>query len=252
MASSNLLRNTLVYTIGNFGSKILSFLLIPLYSYFLSKSELGTYDLLLTTVQLLLPIVSLQMNEAVYRWLLDCKSEEEKTKVIRQTIFILCVSFVVIELLIFITGFFIAIPYQFEFSLLLFTSSLLPFSQQMVRGLGKTKIYSIAGILNSLMIFLFSLFFLFSSIFEDKVKGIFYALFLSNIFTIIFLGISSKISFKNNKNFKVNLIEYKVFVYYSFPLVLNALSWWLINASGRYTILHFMSIEDNGIYAISS
>mgnify|MGYP000054919447 FL=1 len=52
----DLSRNTLLFTISSFGSKIISFLLVPLYTHVLSTTDYGTVDLMTTTVQLLIPI----------------------------------------------------------------------------------------------------------------------------------------------------------------------------------------------------
>lgn len=251
--SKSLIQSTLIYTVGNFGSKILSFLLIPLYSYFLSKSELGTYDLVLTSVQLLLPIVSMQMNEAVYRWLLDCGDNiESKKAILKNTISVMFLTFIIVQVIVQVSSFFIHISYLKEFSILLLTSSFLPFSQQIIRGLGLKRVYSFAGILNSFCIFSFSIIFLLLPIFEDKILAIFYSLILANVVTIFFVLFKTQFLYKGFFARKVNIQESINMVKYSFPLVLNSLSWWLINASDRYIILDKLTIEHNGIFAISA
>ncbi|WP_413533360.1 lipopolysaccharide biosynthesis protein [Empedobacter brevis] len=249
-SGQKLIKNTLIYTVGNFGSKILSFILIPIYSYFLSKKELGEYDLVLTTVNLLLPIVSLQMNEAIYRWLIENKTDSKH--LFRQTILLLLLSFVVTEICIHILNQFYNIIYIRELSILLFTSCLLPFFQQILRGLGLTKYYSFIGITNSFFIFFFSILFLLTNIFDDKVKGIFYALFISNLLSIVFIIYKIKFVFNNFYKIRIDVKMQKSLLVYSIPLIFNSLSWWIINASDRFVILKYMSIEDNGIFAVSS
>ena len=67
----DLSKNTILFTISSFGSRILSFFLVPLYTYVLSTSEYGTVDLINTTVQLLIPILTLNIQDAVLRFSLD-------------------------------------------------------------------------------------------------------------------------------------------------------------------------------------
>ena len=55
-----LVKNTIIYAIGNFGSKILSFLLLPFYTYYLSTNDYGYFDLITTTISLLTPIITFQ------------------------------------------------------------------------------------------------------------------------------------------------------------------------------------------------
>ena len=66
-----LLSNTAAMTVGQFSSKILSFLLIPLYTSILSTEEYGIYDIIVTTVALLTPFLTLVISEAVLRFAID-------------------------------------------------------------------------------------------------------------------------------------------------------------------------------------
>ncbi|WP_042721092.1 lipopolysaccharide biosynthesis protein [Flavobacterium sp. B17] len=254
MNSNTLIKSTLVYTIGNFGSKILSFLLIPIYSYYLSRKELGEYDLVLTSVNLLVPFVSLQMNEAIYRWFLDKENNKENyiDNIFKQCSILLLTSFIGFEILLYLAGLLYDIPYQKELSLLIISSCLLPFFQQILRGWALTRYYSFIGVINSLLIFSFSLLFLLTNIFNDKVQGIFYALFASNFIVIILMLFKVNFLFKRYISIKINYPLQKQILFYSLPLILNSISWWVINASDRYIILKFLTIEDNGIYAVSA
>jgi O-antigen/teichoic acid export membrane protein len=67
------------YAVGTFGSKVIYFLLVPFYSFFLSKSELGFYDLILASLTILTPIITIQVSDAVYRELHDPKKQSLKS-----------------------------------------------------------------------------------------------------------------------------------------------------------------------------
>jgi O-antigen/teichoic acid export membrane protein len=71
-----LMKNTLIYLMGNMGSKLMIFLLLPLYTNYLQKSEYGYYDILLTIAMLVESIFTLRIPDAMYRWLLDKKEDE--------------------------------------------------------------------------------------------------------------------------------------------------------------------------------
>ena len=43
-----LVYNTAIFAIGNFGSKVLTFLIVPLYTYVLTTAEYGVIDLFIT------------------------------------------------------------------------------------------------------------------------------------------------------------------------------------------------------------
>ena len=58
-----LVKNIGLLTIGQFGTKLLSFFLVPLYTNILSTAEYGTYDLNVTTVSLLVPILTFNIAD---------------------------------------------------------------------------------------------------------------------------------------------------------------------------------------------
>ena len=65
-----LLTGTIIYAIGNLGTKILTFLIVPLYTYYINTSDMGDYDLLITSVSLLVPLISLRISDATYNWMI--------------------------------------------------------------------------------------------------------------------------------------------------------------------------------------
>ena len=66
-----LIRNIGVLTLGNFASKILVFLMVPLYTRVLTTEEYGAYDLAISTVSIAYPLLTLNIVDAVMRFCLD-------------------------------------------------------------------------------------------------------------------------------------------------------------------------------------
>ena len=75
-----LAKNTMLFTISSFGSKILSFLLVPLYTAVLSTEEYGTADLVTTTAGLLIYVFTLNIADAVLRFAIDRKNNQEENR----------------------------------------------------------------------------------------------------------------------------------------------------------------------------
>ena len=65
-----------IYAVGNIGSKLITFLMIPLYTVFVETSEFGYYDLCFTAVLLLTSFASLQLRDGAFRFLIDSKTDE--------------------------------------------------------------------------------------------------------------------------------------------------------------------------------
>ena len=82
---SKLLKNTIIIAIGKLGTPIISYLLLPLFTTRMAVEEYGRYDLLCTLSLFICPVVTLLMEESMFRFLIDAKTERDKTKVISQT-----------------------------------------------------------------------------------------------------------------------------------------------------------------------
>lgn len=96
-----LLKNIGLLTLSNFATKLLSFFLVPLYTNILSTTEYGTYDLFNTTIGVLLPILTLNVQESVMRFALD-KSLDRKSLVTVGTRYLVISNlFVAVGLLLF-------------------------------------------------------------------------------------------------------------------------------------------------------
>ena len=80
-----LLKNTLIITVGKICTQLISFFLLPLYTAILSTSEYGVVDLMNTIVSLLLPVVTLQTEQAVFRELVNERGNLGRSKRIVST-----------------------------------------------------------------------------------------------------------------------------------------------------------------------
>lgn len=75
--NKSLIKNIGLFTIGSFGSKILSFLLVPLYTAVLTTTEYGSVDLITSTASLLTPILLLSIFDATLRFGMDSNYKKE-------------------------------------------------------------------------------------------------------------------------------------------------------------------------------
>ncbi len=247
-----LIKNTLIYTIGTFGSKILVFLLVPIYSYFVNKEGFGYYDLVNTTINLLIPIFTFQIADSLFRWLIE-KDLPFKTqqKIITNGSFILSGSLIVVLLASLVLYFIHPIAYQGWITLLCLAAICYPFLQQVTRGLGKSKVFALNGITYSFIYLLANI--VFVVWLQLGVQGIFIssfsAFFLSSVFITYHIGFFKFLNFKRTSLQKPLIIN---FVKYSLPLVPNTISWWLIESANKYIILIFLGVSANGLFAMSS
>ncbi|MCB0456604.1 MAG: oligosaccharide flippase family protein [Flavobacteriaceae bacterium] len=245
-----ILKNTLIYAIGNFGSKLLVFLLLPLYSFYLTKDEFGIYDLIIVTINLLVPIITLQAPESVYRWLIEAKDNvHQQGKIIFNGLIIVTLVALGFFAIFYVATFFFNFQYTWYFALLLLFSCYVPFFQKVLRGLGKTKEFAVSGLIYTSLFLVFTLFFVFYL--DLGIASLLLAAIIASFLVILYLlkNINVGKVFARN-NFEYPLVQ--EMVKYSAPLVPNSISWWLINASDKYLILLLLNVESNGIYAVST
>ncbi len=73
-----LAKNTGILTLSSFASKLLGFFLVPLYTSVLSTEEFGRYDIIVSTLTILLPVVTLNISDAVLRFSLEKEKSPDK------------------------------------------------------------------------------------------------------------------------------------------------------------------------------
>lgn len=242
-----LIKNTILFTIGNFGAKILNFILIPFYTFYLSTSELGKYDMIVTIISLLSPLVSLGLYDSAYRWLMD--EGENKENVLSTTSIMFLCSLFLSSLIILTILFLTKNKYTISFTILLISNSIYVFLQFVTRGLKQNNLYVFQGIAYSIICFLFNM--LIIVYLKWNYIGLLYAASLSN-FMISFLLVY-KLNIKTCLNIRYFSKEMSIkTIKYSVALIPNNISWWIVSSSDRFIVIYFLGISFNGIWAIST
>lgn len=244
-----LVRNTAIITIGKICTQFLSFVLLPLYTSVLSTKEYGTTDLLSTYQQLLLPIVFFQIEQALFRFLVDIRKDKEEQKTLISTAF----SFVVFQAVVLLAVFaviFIFFPYEYLWNLYFYVIAVAfsSFMLQAARGLGRNSSYSIASIITAAGTIACNIVLL--VVFHMGVTGMLTSYIVGNTFGGLYILIGLKIyKLINVKCFsKGKLIES---FRYCVPLIPNNLAWWVMGASDRTVVSIMLGVAYNGLLSIS-
>lgn len=248
--NKELIKNTIIILLGKFCTQFLSFFLLPLYTNILSANEYGIYDLIVTYVALFVPVISLQMEMAIFRELIDVRSNCEKTsKIISSGIYSVVLQFIICLIGYYLISIFINIPYKNYIILNILAVMVSSVFMQIARGLGKNVEYSISSVIAGVSTILLNILFL--VVLKFNVDGMIISAILSNIFAAIYIFISCKL-YKKIKYSSVSKQKIHKLLKYSLPLVPNGLIWWIINVSDRTIISIFLGTGANGIYAVSN
>lgn len=247
-ASARLAKNTVIYMIGNLGSKILQVLILPLLTAVLLTEEYGYYDLIVTTINLITPIATLQLVEAMFRYLFG-GSEEEKRVTISSVTAALVVGMTILAAVIALIQMFgIDLKYPFLIYLNYITNILFDYMQKIARCQQRNSLVVVSGVINtSVMLAVEAMALL---VFKMRVDGMLLANCVSYFVAVLYLEYKLRIE-EYLSIAAVNVKRVKELLKYSLPLVPNSVCWWVVSACDRYVISFFLSISANGIYSIA-
>ena len=171
---SKFLKDIGIYAIGNIGSKVITFLMVPLYTYFVhDTSDFGYYDVCLTVCFLLMPFLTLQLRDGAFRFLLDCDDETRRQRIVTFVSRTMLSTMSLAVLVTIVLALTTHIAYLGYVLALLIAMSLQEVFSQVFRGLGNNRAFVMVGILSAFGIGLFSV--LFVAGLNWGIKGIFMA-----------------------------------------------------------------------------
>ena len=248
--SSKFVKDIGIYAIGNIGSKIITFLMVPMYTHYVDKSDFGYYDLCFTWCLLLMPFVTLQLRDGAFRFLLDCDNDTRRKRIVTfvsrtliSTTILSCLItaalalFTNIQYLGYALGMLLAMSFQEVYS-------------QVFRGLRNNRAFVTVGILSALGIGLFSIFFVVGL--GWGIKGIFLANILARVLALIIVEARVRLITRNTRwSISSREVAHDI-LRYTLPLLPGSLCWWLPGSSDRLFITHFLGLDVNGVYAVAT
>lgn len=243
---NTLLSNTLLISIGTFGSKILVFFMVRFYTGYLTPSDYGTADLITQTANLLFPVISLGITDGVFRFALD--NERGRRSVFTVgfvTITAGSVLFLaIIPLLNLVKEF---RGYIWLIVVYTLASCYHSLCSQFIRARGNTVLFSVQGIINTALVIALNILFL--AVVRIGITGYVLSVVLADFLCTIFLFAKEKLW----KQFTLHprKIAFKRMLRYSIPLIPATIFWWITSVSDRYMVNAIIGSAENGIYAVS-
>ena len=245
-----LIKNTAIVSLGKICTQLITFFLLPLYTAVLSTEEYGVVDLLNTLVGLFLPIVTLQIEQGVFRYLLDCRDNEKEQKtIISSTVFFLIIQSIIYLVCFLIVSQWIHNDYKYFLAINLIANIFSAVLLQISRGLGDNTSYAIGSFLSGAITVILNVIFI--VVFKMGAYGMLTATLLGNLICALYIIIRKKI-YKSISIKANNTTVLKKILKYSIHLVPNMISWWVVNASDRTIISSVLGIEKNGIFSAGS
>lgn len=247
--TNRLLKNTGIIAIGNLSTKAISFFLLPLYTAILSTHEYGVIDYIITLSMFCVPCISFLMDEAIFRFLIDCKNKEEKSTIISNSFILVFIG--IVAFLVIVYPILNYIKYEYTWYLILFVISdiIATMISALLRGIGRTDAFAVYNFISSTIQIILNVIFI--AVFYWGIEGMLSAMIIGRVVATFVYIICLKLwQYINLK--KINILKIKEMLKYAIPLIPNRVSWLIINLSSRIVIMNIMTSGALGIYAISS
>ena len=248
-----LAQNTGFVFIGTIGSKLINLVMLPLYTHWLPPSELGAVDTMNTYAMFIIGFVCLCIPDSIFIFPRNV-DEEKKCEYFTSGIVFSCLM-LALSSIVFCSISKIMLYYHIKnvFSIyvwlvygLMVSLYFQNYFQSFTRSLDKMFHYSMAGIILTLAIALFSI--LLIPIYG--MYGYVYALISAHVIASMYSLLSTK-SYRYLKICNSSRSSVKEMLSYSAPLLPNSIMWWLVDGINRPVMESYLGLSVIGIYTVS-
>ncbi|MFQ6060701.1 MAG: oligosaccharide flippase family protein [Thermoplasmata archaeon] len=246
-------RHTAIYSVGTALRRLAAFLLIPLYTRYLSPSEYGTLALILIMVSVLSIFLNLGMSSALFKFFFETDDRRKRTRIVSTVFFFLVLSSTVLVL--------VSVKFADSISRLLFRSydygSLLTiaFITALMDALTNIPLALLRAYQKPIQFTFFSLFRFLSSVSfilffvlfrGEGVLGVLKGELIASIGTwmVLFPIVLRHVRFSFSTRILGQLLSFGV------PLVPSGLALWILTLSDRYFLQYFSTLKEVGLYSL--
>lgn len=247
--------DSLLYALMNVGTKMIAFIMMPVYTHFLTTAEYAPVDIIDRWTSMLLFLVILGTDSALAFYYFDTKDENKRKVYVQNVLNIRLAMVLLLFLVVVLVGPFFAdtllksdngvyLLYLSIAILLLDTLSALVLT--VLRYEFKTLKVVILTVLKMLLVAIGS--YLFLELVIESVEGIIYARIISGVLIVLLLArpLAKAINFKINKEVLKDLLKYGL------PLVPASIAFWVILNSSSFFLAFMKTAEDVGIYGVAT
>lgn len=245
-----LAKNTLVIALGTFLPKLATFATLPILTACLTKTEYGAYDLVAVLVALFLPAATLQIQAAAFRFLIDVRNDSNAISAIVTNIAVF-VALTSLPALVVMSLFLFGQPASIRIAICLyfFADIAVNAARQVCRGLGNNLDFSISAIVSALGKLVFAVVFVWWL--RIGLLGAVYSLFAASFCSLSYILVKTDVV-RHVRWRSFDRRKLKEMLAYSWPMVPNSLSAWVMRLSDRVVVTYFLGLPANAVFAVAS
>ena len=238
--------NTILMSAGTFGSKLLVFLMVRFYTGYLTPAEYGTADLITQTANLLIPLVSLDITDAVFRFAADRQGKRAEAFSVGLRVITLGSAGLLLVIAL-LQGVPAVRAYGFLLASFVIASCCHALCAHFVRARGNTALFAAQGLFNTALFIGLNVLFL--AVFHWGIRGYVLSTTAANLITTVLLIWKARL-WRDVRPGPVRGLRRQM-PRYCVPLIPTAIFWWIMGVSDRYMVKWFLGSDANGIYAVA-
>lgn len=253
--------HSVLFAVNALATKLISFLLVPIYTACMSAGEYGIADMSLTVISLVSSIFTLSISDAVVRFIVDDRGRTSEYVFVSAVVTLVSVIF---------AGLFVPLldlevfgglgDYRVLFIGAYFTSVTYSVCGNCARGMDRVKIIPLCAGASSLATLISTIYFVgfmklqlegyFISVIAGQTIGIFLYVFFGGLGVAAIEGMTrllrSEQSFQRFLKLCVQMFKYSV------PLIPNSIFWWAQTSISRVFLTGYLGISSSGMYAAAA
>jgi O-antigen/teichoic acid export membrane protein len=242
-------KSTAVYLVGNLGTKLVTFFLLPVYTRFIPPADLGAYDVSTTYVLLISSVLFLDIWSGILRFMCDSDDRSQRFRTIYSGSVIFIGSAILFTVAFFIAGHMLSlryIPLIFGYGLALCVQSLYNYVS---RGLGYNTLFAMSGIVATLVnaaaniVMIVAMRVNFQSLYIAFILGILAQCVLLETKVRLVLDFSPK---------KIDWKQVSRLFVFALPLCVNSISYWFLGSYDRIVIQQRLGDTQNGYFTLAA
>ena len=244
---ANLAKNTIIFALGGLGSKLIQVFLVPFYTRILTSGEYGTVDMMVAIEGLLMPIISLSISEAVFRYAMekDC----DKRGVLTVGMLVTAAGTALMCLLGIPAMSFTEPSYVWLVIGFTAVNTVWTILSQYTRATGHSMLFAVNNIVLTAAVLGANILLL--AVFRLGITGYMLGYIIANLIACGMLAVCLKGDCRLSLK-AVTKPLFREMMIFALPLVLNGICWWLSNFTDRVMITGMLGTSQNGLYAAAS
>lgn len=245
---NSFIKNTGLYFLGNSLSKVVVFLMLPIYSKFILPEDFGYFDLAQASISLAIPIISGEIYIGILRFVKEKNNNSDVGFIVFNGLAYLAVFFAIIFILLWFPNLYSDIEYLTYIIAMTTLILLQNYYVNICRALDYNKLFVITGIISSFVVA--SSNYILIMFFKFGIESLFISTIIALLYQILHIELVVKIrQYIAFKFFDFNIL--KKLLFFSFPLSAGSIMYFFLNYYNRLIIENEIGLAGNGYFAIA-